>query len=141
MFLCALGFSPLDKEVRDLDKARTCAFQANYHLFWTTKYRRKVLLGSVEVYLEELLNCRLLTAKVHDGDHVYVFVSAPPKVSIPEKVRVFKCISAKALFLSLLNSRVSCGVGICGQRVTLLELQAMLLAQRSKNVSTESKPR
>jgi REP element-mobilizing transposase RayT len=38
--------------------------------------------------------CRLLAAKVHDGDHVHVFVSAPPKVSIPELVRVFKCISA-----------------------------------------------
>ena len=41
---------------------------------------------------------RLLAARVHDGDHVHVFVSAPPKVSIPEIVRVFKCVSAKVLF-------------------------------------------
>ncbi len=41
---------------------------------------------------------QLLTARVHDGDHVHLFVSAPPKVSIPEMVRVLKCNSAKLLF-------------------------------------------
>jgi len=41
---------------------------------------------------------RLLAARVHDGDHVYVFVSAPPKMSISEIVRVFKCVSARVLF-------------------------------------------
>ena len=89
----------------DLEKARTCAFQANYHLIWATKYRRKVLDGSVRVRLEELLKliakqngCRLLAAKVHDCDHVHIFVCGPPTVSIPEMVRVFKCISAKVLF-------------------------------------------
>jgi putative transposase len=30
---------------------------------------------------------------------VHVFVSAPLKVSIPDLVRVFKCISAKVLFV------------------------------------------
>jgi putative transposase len=97
--------SPLDKEVIDLEKARTCAFQANYQRIWATKYRRKVLVGSVKVRLEELLKmiaeqngCRLLAARVHDGDHVHVFVSAPPKVAIPVMVRLFKCIFAKVLF-------------------------------------------
>ena len=41
---------------------------------------------------------RLLAARVHDGDHVHVFVSAPPKMSISEIVRVFKCVSARVLF-------------------------------------------
>jgi putative transposase len=41
---------------------------------------------------------QLLTAKVHDSDHVHVFVSAQPKVCIPEMVRVLKCNSAKLLF-------------------------------------------
>ena len=89
----------------DLEKARTCAFQVNYHLIWATKYRRKVLVGSVEVRLLEVLKMiadeygyRLLATRVHDRNHVHVFVSAPPKVSIPEMVRVFKCVSAKVLF-------------------------------------------
>jgi putative transposase len=89
----------------DLEKARSCAYQANYHLIWATKYRRKVLVGSVEVRLLEVLKTianqcgfQLLTARVHGGDHVHVFVSAQPKVGIPEMVRVLKCNSAKALF-------------------------------------------
>jgi putative transposase len=96
----------LDKEVRDLKKARACVFQANYRRIWATKYRRKVLLGSVEVRLEEVLKMvadqhgwQLMADRVHDGDHVHVFVSAPPKASIPELVRVFKCVSAKMLFV------------------------------------------
>ena len=50
----------------------TCAFQVNYHLIWATKYRRKVLLGSVEVRLLEVLKTiaiesgfQLLAARVH----------------------------------------------------------------------------
>ena len=38
-----------------MEKARTCAYQANYHLIWAVKYRWKVLLGSVEVRLDEVL--------------------------------------------------------------------------------------
>ena len=105
MFCKVKGLSPVDKEVRDLEKARTCAYQANYHLIYATKYLRKVLIGAVKVRLEELLKTiadrsdyQLLAARVHDGDHVYLFVSAPPKVYAPEMVRVFKCVSAKLLF-------------------------------------------
>jgi putative transposase len=36
--------------------------------------------------------------RVHDSDHVHLFVSAPPKVCIPEMVHVFKCVSAQLLF-------------------------------------------
>lgn len=91
--------------MRDLEKARTCVYQANYHLIYATKYRRKVLVGTVKVRLGDLLKeiaerhgYQLLTARVHDGDHVHLFVSAPPRVSIPEMIRVFKCITAKLLF-------------------------------------------
>ena len=59
-----------------MDKTRSCAFQANYHLIWATKYRRKVLVGSGEVRLLEVLKMIaenhgyvLLTACVYDGDH------------------------------------------------------------------------
>lgn len=62
-------------------------------------------MGSVKVRLEAVLKmiadqngCQMLAARVHEGDHVHVFVSVPPKVSIPDLMRVFKCISAKVLF-------------------------------------------
>ena len=88
-----------------MEKARTCAYQANYHLIWATKYRRKVLVGSVEVRLEGILKMiaarsgfQLLAVRIHHGDHVHLFVSAPPKTSIPKMVCVLKCVSAKLLF-------------------------------------------
>ena len=73
--------------------------------YLATKYRRKVLLGSVEVRLLEVLKTianqsgfQLLTARVYGGDHLHVFVSAPPKVGIPQMVCILKCNSAKVLF-------------------------------------------
>ena len=91
--------------MKDLEKAWTCAYQANYHLICAIKYRRKVLVGAVEVRLGKVLKMiadrhgyQLLATRVHDGDHVHLFVSASPKTSIPEMVRVFKCVSAKLLF-------------------------------------------
>ena len=70
-----------------MDKARLCAFQANYHLIWATKCRNKVLVGPVEVRLVEVLTMfagrccfELFAVRVHDGCHVYVFVSVLPKV-------------------------------------------------------------
>jgi putative transposase len=41
---------------------------------------------------------QLLAARVHDGDHVHVFVSAKPKVCIPDIVSVLKANSARLLF-------------------------------------------
>jgi putative transposase len=132
MFFARLkGLSPSNKEVRDLEKARTCAYQANYHLIWATKYRCKVLVGSVEVRLEEVLKTiavqsgfLLLAARVHHGDHVHVFVSAQPKVCIPDMVCVFKCVSAKLLFEEFPEIKKQLwGGGICGRRATLSELQ------------------
>ena len=88
-----------------MDKAKLCALQANYHLIWAVKYCRSVLLGSVEVRLVEVLKeiasqCgfKVLTTSVHDGDHVHVFVSAPPKIGISAMVCLLRCNSAKLLF-------------------------------------------
>jgi REP element-mobilizing transposase RayT len=103
--------------------------------------------GSANVRLEDVLKtiadqcgCWLLAARVHDGDHAHVFVFAPPKVSIPVVVRVFKCISAKVLFVEFPIIKKQLWVGICGQRVMLLGLRAMLLMLRLKNTSTENRP-
>jgi putative transposase len=71
-----------------------------------TKYRHNVLVGPVEVRLVEVLKMivgrcgfELLAVRVHDGCHVHVFVSASPKVCISVMVCLFKCNSAKLLFL------------------------------------------
>jgi REP element-mobilizing transposase RayT len=50
---------------------------------------------------------QLLTAKVHHGDYVHVFVSASPVVGIPEVVHVLKCNSASCC---LKRFRIKAGV-------------------------------
>jgi hypothetical protein len=84
--------------------------------------------------------CRLLAARVHDGDHVHVFVSAPPKVAIPVKFVFSSVFPPKCCSKSSLKLKFSFGVGVCGLRDMLLGLRATLLAQRLKNTSTESDP-
>ena len=114
-----MGLSPLDKEVIDLEKASSCVYQANYHLIWAIKYQRKVLLGSVEVRLEEVLKTiaatcgfQLLVAKVHHGDHIQLFVSVRPRLCMPEMVRVLKCNSAKLLFEEFPNIKLQLWGGL-----------------------------
>jgi len=48
VFFC---FVNVDKGGECLEDGRFCAFQANYHLIWATKYRRKVLKGPVEAWV------------------------------------------------------------------------------------------
>jgi putative transposase len=68
---------------------------------------------------------QVLTARVHNGDHVHVFVSAKPKVSIPDIVAVLKSNSARLLLLEFSQIRVQLWGGLCGLRVMLFALQAL----------------
>ena len=52
---------------------------------------------------------------VHDGNHVHLFVSAPPIVCVPEIVRVFKCVSAQLLFEEFPELKLKLCVGIYGR--------------------------
>ena len=39
----------------NLIHARTCVYNVNYHIVWSTKYRRKVLNSKIENRLKEIL--------------------------------------------------------------------------------------
>ncbi len=79
------------------------AYVINYHLVWIPRYRKKVLVGSVEARLKELLaeiamqyGFEILAVKVMP-DHVHLFVCAPPKYAPTEMVRLFKGITSRRL--------------------------------------------
>ena len=72
-----------------LRHGRTCVFNINYHIVWSTKYRRKVLTSEIETRLKEILidvskqkGFEIAEIEVITKDHVHVFVSAKPKISI-----------------------------------------------------------
>ena len=44
-----------DKDMGELRHGRTCVFNINYHIVWSTKCRRKVLTSKIETRLKEIL--------------------------------------------------------------------------------------
>ena len=88
---------------REANHTPHSAYTINYHLVWILRYRKKVLVGPVEARLKELLaeiatqnGFEILAVEVMP-DHVHLFVSAPPKFSPAEIVRLFKGITSHRL--------------------------------------------
>ena len=88
----------------ELRHGRTCVFNINYHIVWSTKYRRKVLTPNIERRLKEILidvgkqkGFEIEKIEVGLQDHVHVFVSAIPKISISYIAKMMKGISGRLL--------------------------------------------
>ncbi len=84
---------------------RGCVYQTAYHIVWRPAYRRDVLQEPVKTMLENLLHTiahqnrmEVLAVDVQ-LDHVHLFVSMPPTLSIAQAVKLFKGISARQLRL------------------------------------------
>lgn len=89
----------------NLKHARTCVYNVNYHIVWSVKYRRKVLNADIEKYMSELVQ-KIASDKgfivsefeVDERDHVHLFVTAPPKLSISLIVQYLKGITGRKLY-------------------------------------------
>ena len=88
----------------NLRHGRTCVYNVNYHIVWSTKYRRKVLNDKVEKRLKEVLQIvahkkgfEIAEIEVGQQDHVHVFVSSIPKISISYIAKMLKGISGRLL--------------------------------------------
>ncbi|AFC99441.1 Transposase [Methanocella conradii HZ254] len=84
--------------------ARGCVYNINYHMVWSTKYRRKVLDGAVRDRLiklhEEIAKEKgiILQGQEVMPDHVHLIITAHPKYPPATIVKIFKGITAKVLF-------------------------------------------
>ena len=69
-------------------KTSHSVYDLKYHLVWITKYRKPVFFGDVAIRLRELIReiCKSLDIEIIKGhvskDHVHLFVSVPPQLSI-----------------------------------------------------------
>jgi len=69
-------------------KTSPSVYDLNYHLVWITKYRQPVFFGDVAQRLRDLIReiCKSLDIGIIRGhvlkDHVHLFVSVPPELSI-----------------------------------------------------------
>jgi len=78
-------------------------FEIHLHLVWTTKYRKPVMTGEVALRVREVIRqvCRAEEVDILKGhiskDHVHLFVSIPPQVTISRLVQRVKGKSSHTL--------------------------------------------
>jgi len=71
-------------------------YDCRYHIIWIPKYRKKILLGKMKIRLQELINQRSEELRVIvlkgaiEPDHVHLYVSVPPSMSISKYVNLIK---------------------------------------------------
>jgi len=77
-------------------KGSHSVYDLKYHLVWITKYRKSVLHGRVAERVRELIReiCRANDVEILRGhiskDHVHIFVSVPPYLSVSKLVQYLK---------------------------------------------------
>ena len=82
-----------------------CVYNINYHIVYSTKYRKKVLVGEIAEKLKEINeklaedNGFILHTQEVMPDHVHLFITAHPKWSPSQIVKIMKGGSARKLFI------------------------------------------
>ena len=84
-------------------KAAHTRFYHRYHVVWVTKYRFKVLQGTMRERLREIIRqtCAELGVHIVRGvlarDHVHMFLSIPPKLSLAYVMQRIKGRSSRRI--------------------------------------------
>ena len=73
--------------------AQHTVYHHNYHIVWITKYRYKVLQGALRLRVREIIaqvademHIKIING-VLSSDHIHVFVSIPPNITVSEFVQ------------------------------------------------------
>lgn len=80
-------------------------FEIHLHVVWVTKYRKKILVGEVATRVRDMIRriCREQEVEIIKGhvskDHVHLFVSIPPQVTISRLVQRLKGKSSHKLMM------------------------------------------
>jgi putative transposase len=79
-------------------------YKTQYHIFWVTRYRRKILTGGIAQFLKVAIK---EVRKVYPdwymeeigiaSDHVHLYMVIPPKYSVSKVVGVIKSVTSKRL--------------------------------------------
>ena len=80
-------------------------FDLKYHIVWVTKYRKRVLTGPVGYRVRDLIIeiCKRNEVEILQGhvssDHVHLFVSSPPNLSVSKLVQYLKGKTSRKLMM------------------------------------------
>lgn len=79
-------------------------YEAQYHMVWCPKYRKRVLVGDIKERVKELFyeiaqefDFEIDKCEVAE-DHVHILLSFPPRYSISRVVGIIKSISGSKIF-------------------------------------------
>jgi putative transposase len=84
-------------------KGAHTVYDIKYHLVWVTKYRYQVLRGEIaervrDIIREVCLSHEIRIIKGHvSPDHIHLFVSAPPRLSVSKIMQYIKGKSSHRL--------------------------------------------
>lgn len=86
-------------------KSAHSTYDLKYHLVWVTKYRKRVLGGEIGNRVRELIReiCRREDVEILKGhvskDHVHLFVSAPPYISVSKLMQYLKGKTSRKMMM------------------------------------------
>jgi putative transposase len=89
--------------MRSYRKGSHAVHDLKAHLIWVTKYRYNVLTEDVGIRLRDIIRqiCDSNDINIIQGrvskDHVHIYVSYPPKLSVSEMVRLMKGRSSRKI--------------------------------------------
>ena len=73
------------------------AFNLNYHLVWSTAFNRPVITDEIAAYLKEValeaaekIEVQIHLFEIVDGYYVNCILSAPPKISVTDILKIMK---------------------------------------------------
>lgn len=88
----------------NINKGRGYVYSLQYHIVWCTKYRKKVLNGTFEKRLKQMLyeianmNGFKILEMESNEDHIHLLVDCTPQIYIPNIIKAMKGNTARFLF-------------------------------------------
>jgi putative transposase len=86
-------------------KSSHTTYDIKYHLVWITKYRKPVLTGEIAKRCRELIREICLSKEIEilkghiSKEHVHIFVSVPPHISVSSLMQSIKGKSSRKLMM------------------------------------------
>ena len=86
-------------------KSSHTTYDIKYHLVWITKYRKPVLTGEIAKRCRELIREICLSKEVEilkghiSKEHVHIFVSVPPYISVSSLMQSLKGKSSRKMMM------------------------------------------
>ena len=90
-------------KLQDLKSNKQVVYSCKYHVIFCVKYRRKVLVGQIELKLKEIINQVAQELRVEiiemecDKDHVHILCEVDPQFGVHRFVKAIKGRSSRLL--------------------------------------------